>query len=173
MNKEQRTRVIETIEYVLATASAPMTSVQIAQHPDMEAINAGVDNTSRLLWQLVTAKHKPFPIARIPYHGPGSPQWEYYDPSRINPLISNALRDDEQAEPEVNTVNPTLELNPLDFTDEGEFRGFGSTDPTQLAVGTASETATHKRSGEPSPQSVRIDLPGIAITITYNETEAV
>lgn len=176
MDKDRRSQLIDTIHYVLATATTPLTSVQVAQHPDMVAINAGVDNTSRLLWQLVKAKKKPFAIARIPYHGPGAPQWEYYDPTRLAPLIAKALVEPTEDEPEADSGNQELALNPMDFTDEGEFRGFDLDHPVAttdsiLSEGGQSIKPDHsKPQGE--PQSVRIDLPGIAITITYAATEA-
>lgn len=152
----RRNTLIYIIRRVLGTADRPLTSVEVAQHPDMAAVNAHSEETSRILWQLVARKKKYYPVARIPYDGPGAPQWEYYDPTRITPLKV------EKDEPEQPVVEPQDE--PETYTLSAELSGF-EFNPVQFAP---EPPAPPAQAAQPEPKTITIEVPGgITVTIAF------
>lgn len=152
-------QIRDAIAAVLSKATHPMTSVQVAQHPDLVSLGVDTDDASRILWQMHKSKRQLHPIARIPYHGPGAPQWEYYDPNNLTPLVCASLN--KKPEPEVNTVNPSeFTFNPVEFT------GAGLNLPMDVKVEGAVESNEVEQL-KAQPESVRIEAAGVVITITY------
>lgn len=172
--KSSRMYIRDAISKVLAQATDPMTSVQVSQHPDIAALGADADTTSRVLWQMLTSKKQEHPTARIPYHGKGAPRWEYYDPNRLNPLLVSMT---DKVEPEVNTVNPPeFEFNPVDFAHSGLFTA--RADPVDVSLTTDvkpsggveyKESDHSKPYPEREPESIRIEVQGVVITINYRK----
>lgn len=113
---EDTTLLRIAIEEALTNAKAPMTAVEVSQHPDVASLGLTTGRVRAELRSLYVRKKKLFPIARIDHYGHGNTQFAYYHPGVVQPLATP----DRPAK--VNDVYPTpepekFEFNPVELED--------------------------------------------------------
>lgn len=74
------------IRDVLAMATEPLTSPQIAGTLAVQQTGASIVEVSNALYNLMRLKRKAFPLKRLANPGKGQAQWQYYNPTVIKPL---------------------------------------------------------------------------------------
>lgn len=78
------------IHVALLDAKQPMSSRDLANHPDVRVLGLDMKAVSNQLYQLCEIKKKPFPIRRTFMTAASSPQkWGYYL-GGVTPVIENA-----------------------------------------------------------------------------------
>lgn len=101
----------EEVQRVLATATAPLTSLQIAEEPGVASLGLGSSRVAMEMTAIYMVKNKPYPLKRIPCSH-GRLKWEYFNP-RVVKLAPTTLPVADRRAPEQPPVNA---VNSNEFT---------------------------------------------------------
>lgn len=109
----------DAIKVALDTATEPLTSDEVARHPEVQSLGLPHDMVSRELKALYDKSKKAWPLLRIPSSKPGRNKWEYF-----NPRVVKLAHKEKAAPAPVNDVKsepvpvPEFTFNPVEFVPE-------------------------------------------------------
>lgn len=144
--KDETIILRDAIKDVLDSASEPLTTTAIAQHPAVSCLGLPENIVCGHVQRLYARKRKVFPLARVPHHGSGRATYAYYNPTVVQPY--------DYAQLEVNDVN----------SEEPEAPGF-SFDPLELGEVQMSPPDAEPRVRLPAAKRITLEVSGVTIHI--------